>query len=221
MRLIFTFLCLLFVGAAVAQSKRSFDFNVFKHDSKFKSCTKQMILPATLVTIGVYGYNHGSGANAFNSPAKYIFKETLEGEHIHIDDCLQYAPSIAYLSIGGKEKFGKRFLTCAAASVLTWGMIMPIKTKAGEIRPDLQSDNSFPSGHTATAFMGAELLRLSGHSKKITIPAYITAVTVGCMRIHNNRHWFNDVIAGAGFGILSARFAYMVVPKEKHRINFY
>jgi hypothetical protein len=30
------------------------------------------------------------------------------------------------------------------------------------------------------------------------------------------RHWFNDVLAGAGFGILSARVGYWMLPLNRH-----
>ena len=33
------------------------------------------------------------------------------------------------------------------------------------------------------------------------------------LRIHNNRHWVNDVVAGAAVGMLSTKFAYWLYPK--------
>ena len=41
---------------------------------------------------------------------------------------------------------------------------------------------------------------------------YCVATTVGLLRIYNGRHWVNDVIAGAGIGILSARIGYWMLP---------
>ena len=39
--------------------------------------------------------------------------------------------------------------------------------------------------------------------------AYTIATGVGMLRIVNDKHWESDVIAGAGFGILSAHLAYL------------
>ena len=38
---------------------------------------------------------------------------------------------------------------------------------------------------------------------------YALATFVACSRLYNNRHWVADVVAGAGFGILSVELAYL------------
>lgn len=38
---------------------------------------------------------------------------------------------------------------------------------------------------------------------------------VAFMRLYNGRHWLNDVIAGAGVGILSARIGYWMLPLNR------
>jgi len=217
-------LLMIFSGVSTAQtepkdsltSERNYNCS-FDNKNRNDFAFKRLILPVALITTGSVAINRldNGKANKFNQPAKYLFYEKLSGNHIHIDDVIQYAPALAYLSIGGKEKFTDRLLKTATAGIICWGLTAPLKEIAGETRPDLSADNSFPSGHTATAFFGAELIRLSGHSIAITIPAYLTATAVGCLRIHNNRHWFCDVVAGAGFGILSARVAHWLLPLEK------
>ncbi|WP_290121359.1 phosphatase PAP2 family protein, partial [uncultured Duncaniella sp.] len=47
------------------------------------------------------------------------------------------------------------------------------------------------------------------------IGAYSVAVGVAFLRLYNGRHWLNDVIAGAGVGILSARIGYWMLPLYK------
>lgn len=81
-------------------------------------------------------------------------------------------------------------------------------------RPDGSARNSFPSGHTATAFMGAELLRREywDVSPWIGVAGYAIAAGTGFFRMYNNRHWLTDVIAGAGIGILSVQAAYWLYP---------
>ncbi len=42
---------------------------------------------------------------------------------------------------------------------------------------------------------------------------YVVALGVGYLRIHNDRHWINDVVGGAALGYLSTTFAYWIYPK--------
>ena len=39
--------------------------------------------------------------------------------------------------------------------------------------------------------------------------AYTIATSVAALRMINDKHWQSDVVAGAGFGILSAHLAYL------------
>jgi len=43
----------------------------------------------------------------------------------------------------------------------------------------------------------------------------LVASGVAYLRIYNNRHWFTDVVAGAGFGIISTKVAYWMYPFMK------
>jgi membrane-associated phospholipid phosphatase len=64
---------------------------------------------------------------------------------------------------------------------------------------------SFPSGHTAMAFATAACL--AHLLPRWTILFFVIAVAVGGERICENAHYFSDVIAGAGIGVLSASIA--------------
>lgn len=61
---------------------------------------------------------------------------------------------------------------------------------------------SFPSGHTASAFMGAEFIRKQ-YGLKWGIPAYATAAWVGYSRVESHNHYWRDVVAGALIGVAS------------------
>lgn len=88
------------------------------------------------------------------------------------------------------------------------------KQTASVERPDGSSLNSFPSGHTATAFMGAELMMQEYKNESVWygISGYVVAAGTGAFRMYNNRHWLTDVVAGAGIGILSAKAGYWLYP---------
>ena len=107
-----------------------------------------------------------------------------------------------------------RSLERVTSYVALGAIVNSIKYTVREPRPDGSANNSFPSGHTATTFMGAELVRIEygDDSPWYSVGAYTVAIAVGALRVYNNRHWFTDVFAGAGVGILSARIGYWMLP---------
>lgn len=176
---------------------------------------RQLILPLTLVGIGAFGVCNG----AFQHLNRAIRDDMnrLRGDNFcRIDNYAQYAPIVSYIGLGSlgikaKHSLKERFATGATAylslSILTTGLKYTVREK----RPDSNTRNSFPSGHTATAFMGAELLR-EEYGLGIGIAGYCVASSIAFLRLYNNRHWLNDVISGAGIGILSARIGYWMLP---------
>jgi membrane-associated phospholipid phosphatase len=85
------------------------------------------------------------------------------------------------------------------AYALEIGAVTVLKRAVDRRRPD-GGRFSFPSGHTANAFFGATFLHRR-YGWKFGAPAYLAAVFVGYSRIHSNRHWTTDVLAGAAVGI--------------------
>lgn len=61
---------------------------------------------------------------------------------------------------------------------------------------------SFPSGHTSAAFMGAEFIRKE-YGQWWGAPAYAAASWVGYTRLDAHQHYWRDVLAGAVIGIAS------------------
>ena len=72
--------------------------------------------------------------------------------------------------------------------------------------------NTFPSGHTATAFaMAAILASLLGKDKKtMTAVLFILACLAGFSRVYLMQHFLVDVFAGAAVGLLSHWIARVV-----------
>lgn len=136
--------------------------------------------------------------------------------HYSYDDYLQYAPlgiqfSMAMMGVSGRSKGRIELLVAdALAGAFTLAFTSIGKYSIRRERPDYSSKNSYPSGHTATAFMSATLLNLEYGERFpwLSVLGYTLATATGYSRVLNNRHWMSDVWAGAGIGVVSAYLAY-------------
>ena len=133
-----------------------------------------------------------------------------------IDDYLQFfGPAMVVgLKLGGVEgrsDWPRLMASSLMSYALMAGFVNGIKYTAKEMRPDGSTANSWPSGHTATAFVGASLLHKEyglTRSPWYSVAGYGVATATGVMRVLNNRHWVSDVMSGAGLGILSTELGY-------------
>ena len=98
----------------------------------------------------------------------------------------------------GQAQFVKAF---AANAIVTFGL----KATIDKTRPDGDCCDSFPSGHASFAFMGATFLQRR-YGRKYGIPAYAAASFVAYSRVESDRHFVEDVIAGAAIGFLSSYY---------------
>lgn len=143
----------------------------------------------------------------------------------HADDYLQYLPAAVMLGmkiggVDGRSSWGRMLASDAFSALLMGSTVYFLKQTTHVMRPDGSNEHSFPSGHTATAFMTATMLTKEyGHkSPWIGIGAYSAATATGMMRMANNKHWLSDVLTGAGIGILSTEMGYYLADlifKEK------
>ena len=90
-----------------------------------------------------------------------------------------------------------------------------LKAAVGRARPDREvgaydfdpfsGQYSFPSYHTAQAFVLATVV--AGHSESTVVDAvaYTVAASVGAARIYHDVHFLTDVLAGAAFGTVVTR----------------
>lgn len=73
---------------------------------------------------------------------------------------------------------------------------------------EFDGGTSLPSGHAATVFAAAEVLRLHLDRWWITVPLYGAAISVGIERITSRQHWASDAWIGAVSGIAAGRFVF-------------
>jgi membrane-associated phospholipid phosphatase len=138
----------------------------------------------------------------------------------NIGDFTQFAPiALAYgLTLAGnrgEHKLLKSTSMLLQSEAIMIALVRPLKRITHQVRPD-GSSHSFPSGHTAQAFLAATFLHKEFRHKSIwySVAGYTMATAVGTCRMVSNRHWASDVLVGAGIGILSTNLVYL---GHKHR----
>lgn len=136
------------------------------------------------------------------------------------DDYLQYIPAaltfgLKSAGIKGRNNLKRSTITYATTMGFTALFVNSLKHTTKIMRPDNSSANSWPSGHSAIAFANAGFLDreygIVNHAYPII--GYTLATATGLGRNLNNRHWVPDVLAGAGFGLLSNHLAYFFIDK--------
>lgn len=168
-----------------------------------------------MLTTGYIGVKNGY-LKQVNREVRHSFRHHSNSESA--DNYLQYIPlvcdyGLSALGAKAKHNYGQRTIALATSYLALAVIVNGLKFTVDAPRPYGSATNSFPSGHTATAFMGAEIIRLEyKESPLYGITAYTFATAIGYARIYNDRHWFTDVLAGAGAGILSARIGYWLLP---------
>ncbi|WP_206362839.1 phosphatase PAP2 family protein [Stenotrophobium rhamnosiphilum] len=129
-------------------------------------------------------WSFGGGAQSLTSPA--------------LDASSSYSPSFGWpgpdLNGSPRHDFAVSFVRMEVA---TYALKYAVNAK----RPNGGSQ-SFPSGHTAAAFMGAEFIRKE-YGPWWGLPAYGAASWVGYTRVKSHNHYWRDVIGGAALGVLS------------------
>lgn len=169
---------------------------------------KHLVLPASLIAVGVVG-TAIDGMNDF-----HLFSRKSDVKKIRVDDYLEWGMLgwVFACDLMGKEKHNwvDQLFLVAMAEGMNAVMTRALKYSVNETRPD-GGPYSFPSGHTANAFLGAHMAykEFKDSSQVLAYSGYAIALFVAGSRLYNNRHWVADVVAGAGFGILSVELAYL------------
>ncbi len=78
--------------------------------------------------------------------------------------------------------------------------------------------NSFPSGHTCSAFAAAGIICRT-LPKKWGLISVIAAVLMGFSRMYVGVHYFSDVLVGAAIGILCSQIIYYLFKAASAKTN--
>jgi len=219
-----TFLFFLFGMTSIcAQNTISDTIAVQDTVPNLKFNYKQLIIPGVLLGYGFIGLESDQ-LKSYNSEIKEEVNEDIDHK-VSIDDFSQWAPAASVYALNafgvkGKNNLKDRSIILASSYLMMSASVFALKNITKVERPDGSSNNSFPSGHTATAFAGAEFMYQEYKDQSIWygIAGYAVATGTGLFRMYNDRHWLTDVVAGAGIGILSTKAAYWIYPYLQNKV---
>ena len=97
----------------------------------------------------------------------------------------------------GRNQF---YVSCLVNLGVTYGLDA---ATSNERSKNQDNKGSFPSQHTSIAFQGASFIH-GRYGLKYALPAYAGAAFVGYSRLQADKHYPEDVIAGAAIGFLSS-----------------
>jgi membrane-associated phospholipid phosphatase len=186
-----------------------------------QSAWKTYRIPAMLFVYGAVAF-HSDPLLDFDEDLKRAVWDNNPHGTVRIDDYLKYGPAVSVyalnlLGIHGAHNFVDRSAIYVMSNIIFNVMVSTIKPIAHRERPNGEGYYSFPSGHAAEAFASAEFMRLEYKdvSGWYGAAGYMMAAATGFLRMYNNKHYFSDVVAGAGIGIAATDFSYWLYPKIK------
>lgn len=203
----------LSISLLLFSSLSIFSQEMVKKDSIRHDNWKMYRTPVMLITAGLIA---GTDNKVFNKWEVRELRNRIDPSfHTRVDNYLMVTPIVAVYGLNafglkGKNTMANRTALLIKSEILMAAMVFPMKGFTGIGRPDESTDDAFPSGHTAQAFMAATFLHkeFGEEHPVISVLGYATATGVGALRIMNNRHWVSDVLVGAGIGLLSTNIAY-------------
>ncbi|HWB94285.1 MAG TPA: phosphatase PAP2 family protein [Puia sp.] len=180
---------------------------------------RSFIVPAALIAYGATAVHNGTLQKVNGELKEQVWQDNPH-KPFHLDNYLMFAPTLSVYALNaagvhGAHNFKDRTIILLMANVIANGTVFSVKGWSHELRPDGSDCQSFPSGHTAEAFVGAEFMRMEYKdvSPWYGVAGYAMATATGMLRMYNDKHWMSDVVAGAGVGIASTRLAYWLYPK--------
>jgi len=214
----YIFLCFPLFGTAQYS-------DTLQKDSLSSESFKSYVPALVVITYGAVALADGPLKNLDH----YIAEKRNEKHpnfHTYIDDYLRYVPFVAVygldiLGVKSKNNFKNKTSLVILSGAIAYTTTNLVKGLADKRRPNQSDYKSFPSGHATIAFAGAEVINQEyGHlSPWYSVAGYALASATSVLRVYNNNHWFSDVVAGSGVGIISTKVAYLAYPALKRLIG--
>ena len=119
-----------------------------------------------------------------------------------VGDVTQLIPLAYALPMTFYAKDRQGFYQLSKSGLASFVAVHGIKQSVEKWRPDLSDTNSFPSGHTNAAFVGAAFLQRR-YGPRWGVPAYVLASYTGLSRVAGNKHFTDDVVGGMSIALLT------------------
>ena len=131
------------------------------------------------------------------------------------DDVLRFLPitgvfALKACGVEGASSWKRLIANTATSYALSTATTWGLKHSIHECRPDGSDHRSFPSGHATVACAGAHILYKEYGKKSFWygVAGYGVATAICADRVFRNRHYWQDVCAGAAIGILGTEAGY-------------
>jgi membrane-associated phospholipid phosphatase len=182
----------------------------------FSADTAKTLAYVSMFAIASAPWDREGVNNGFNIPTTVFQAGNMIGSFV-FQTGAGFATYATAKAIGNKKAaiVGRDIVR---AQVLSQVLVQSIKFSVRRERPDGSNRQSFPSGHSSSAFATATVLNRH-YGWKIGVPAYALGSYVALARMSWNRHHATDVVMGAGMGIASARTVTMSVGKSKFNLG--
>jgi membrane-associated phospholipid phosphatase len=186
----------------------------FKHF--FSKDTAHTLGYALVVAIAATPWDMEGVNNGFNIPTTVFQSGNMIGNFV-------FQVGAGFATYGAGKAFGNAKVAMVGrdvvrAQVLSQVLVQAVKHTVRRERPDQSNRQSFPSGHSASAFATATVLQRH-YGWKVGVPAYALGSYVALARMSWNKHHVTDVVMGAGVGIASARTVTMSVAKSRFSVG--
>lgn len=175
---------------------------------------KKTIAPISLIGLGILANN-----SSFEKELQSNLRNRVGNDfEFGIDDFLIFVPTAQmYLAdlagIEARNHWFDQSKYAFMSNAVSMSITYAIKGLTQKTRPNGEPF-AFPSGHTTFAFTNATVLlkEFQNSSPILAYSGYLSAVSTGAFRMINNKHWFSDVLLGAGIGILATELVYLFEP---------
>lgn len=191
---------------------------------KLRSDWESYIPPVVFITYGALSF-HVKAIRDLDYSIDRDAQLDHPGNLYPVENYLQYAPIVMVYGLNlagihGKNTFIDRTILLGISEGIFGLATVGLKATTNRLRPNGADRWSFPSGHTGSAFVAAEFMarEYADKSPLYSVAGYTFATATAILRVYNHKHWFSDIVAGAGFGILSTKAAYYIYPLLRNKL---
>jgi membrane-associated phospholipid phosphatase len=238
-KFLFSFLSLLLtVYSSVLSAQNSLQISIKSQSDLIEVSSRQIVgevnsnhylKPTALIIPGAFLIYGGlkpviNGIPKLDDKIMSNIRENYPGFHTTAADYLMWAPSASVyvmdaFKVRTRHTFKEHLILDAGSIIVTGALGFGMRKISENIKAYNSENTKFPSGHTANAFRGAEIVHqeLKFSHPVLSYSGYLVATGVGLLRIYDKDHFLSEVIAGAGLGILSTKLTYWIFGKIKEK----